>query len=525
MIHDDSELLTARIEIMLTGALFAMSTMTTPKEFAKRAADWRNGAIVYQVMVDRFAPSANLEAKKNLYAAPKRFLPWTTEPKQGKNNKELGLWSHELDFWGGDLDSFASKQSYIKELGAEVVYFLPIFEGFTNHKYDTLDYTKVDPQYGSRDDLRRVIKGLHRDGMRVMLDGVFNHLSQYAPMFTQARKDKTDARRNWFYFNERDEYVAYASVQNLPAWNLENKAAQNFLWGSKDSVVRQYLKDGADGWRLDVAFEVGPEWCGEITKAVHKEKAGSWVVGEISGYPAAWFPNVDGTYNFTPFAMSRAMLEGKMTGSQAGAALQHMVEDAGIENLLRSWVHTDNHDTARLASLITSVEDRNFIRSIQFTVPGSPVLYYGSELGMEGRDDPMNRAPMRWDLVKDSNADLASTRRLVKIRRDSPALRYGDCLPLATEKLFGFVRMTDKVREAVIVLANPTSSPVTESFPTRVGRIMSWGELQDALSGAKYRSVNGMLTVTVPPKHVQILKPVTTVPAGVSPYHRIDPLN
>ncbi|MEI7576462.1 MAG: alpha-amylase family glycosyl hydrolase [Armatimonadota bacterium] len=510
---------------MLTGALVLMSTLTTSKDFARRAADWRNGAVVYQVMVDRFAPSVNLEAKKALYASPKRLLPWTTEPKQGKNNEKLGMWSHEIDFWGGDLASFESKQSYIKELGADVVYFLPIFEGFTNHKYDTMDYTKIDPQYGTREDLRRVVKGLHRDGMKVMLDGVFNHLSQYAPIFTAARADATDARRDWFFFDDKGAYRAYANVRNMPAWNLENKSVRDYLWNAKSSIIRQYLKDGVDGWRLDVAFEVGPQWCDEITKAAHKEKNGSWVVGEVAGYPSDWFPQLDGTYNFTPFAIGRAMLDGKMSGGQASLALQHMVEDAGIENLLRSWVHTDNHDTARLASVVPGFEDRNFVRAIQFLVPGSPVLYYGSELGMEGKDDPMNRAPMRWDLVSDSNPDLASTRKLVALRKESPALRYGDCLGLATEKLLGFVRTTDKVREAVIVVANPTSKAVTETFPSRVGRIMSWGELEDALSGTKYRSVNGMLTVTVPPKSVQVLRPITSATDGISRYHRIDPLN
>jgi glycosidase len=510
---------------MLTGALIVMSTLTTPKDFARRAADWRNGAVVYQVMVDRFAPSANLEAKKSLYASPKRLLPWTTEPKQGKNNEKLGMWSHEIDFWGGDLASFASKQSYIKQLGADVVYFLPIFEGFTNHKYDTLDYTKIDPQLGTREDLKRVVKGLHKDGMKVMLDGVFNHLSQYAPMFMAARADAKDPQRDWFFIDEKGGYRAYANVRNMPSWNLENKAVRDYLWNQKSSVVRQYLKDGIDGWRLDVAFEVGPQWCDEITKAAHKEKAGSWVVGEVAGYPADWFPQLDGVYNFHSFAVGRAMLEGKMSGGQAGLALQQLVNDSGIENLLKCWLQTDNHDTTRLASIVPAVEDRNLLRSLQFTLPGAPVLYYGSELGMEGKDDPMNRAPMRWDLVADTNPDLASTRQLMAIRKASPALRYGDCSALATEKLFGFARTTDKIREAVIVVANPTAKSITETFPSRVGRIMSWGELQDVVSGVKYRSVNGMLTVTVPPKSVQILKPITDATDGISRYHRIDPLN
>ena len=144
---------------------------------------------------------------------------------------------------------------------------------------------------------------------------------------------------------------------------------------------------------------------------------------------------------------------------------------------------------------------------------------------MEGKDDPMNRAPMRWDLVTPSNPDLTWTKKLINLRKKSPALRYGDCLSLASDKLFGFVRSTDKVRDAVIVVANPTSKPVTETFPSRVGRIMSWGDVKDALTGATYRSVNGMLTVTVPPKSVQVLMPITDSTDGISRYHRVDPIN
>ena len=510
---------------MVASALVALTVSMSQPDFDARAKDWRNGAIVYQVFVDRFAPSANLEAKRHLYTAPKRLIDWDKTPKSGTENKQLGMWSHEIDFWGGDLASFKSKQSYIKELGADVVYFQPIFEGYTNHKYDTQDYLKVDPQYGTRDDLRDVIKGLHADGLKLMLDGVFNHLSQYAPMFTEARKSATDPKRDWFFIKPNGDYVAYANVRNMPDWNLENKAVRDYLWGRQDSVIKSYLKDGIDGWRLDVAFEVGPRWCQEITKSSHATKKNSWVVGEISGYPADWFGAVDGVYNFHSVMVGKNLLEGKMSGRQASLALDHLVQDAGIENLLKSWLQTDNHDTARLASILPKAEDRHFIRALQFTLPGSPVLYYGSELGMEGADDPMNRAPMRWDLVSDSNPDLSSTKKLISIRKKSPALRYGDCISLATEKLFGFVRHTNKVREAVIVLANPTNSEVTETFPSRVGRIMSWGEVKDQLSGATYRSVNGLLTVKVPPKSVQILKPITEATDGLSRYHRIDPID
>jgi hypothetical protein len=130
---------------------------------------------------------------------------------------------------------------------------------------------------------------------------------------------------------------------------------------------------------------------------------------------------------------------------------------------------------------------------------------------------------MRWDLATASNSDLAQTRKLLQLRRDHPALRIGDMKVLATEKLLGFARVTEKVSEAVIVVANPTSAPVTETFPSRVGRIMSWGQIRDVFSGTTVRSITGMLTVQVPPKTVMVFTPVLEDARGNRFYDRFDP--
>ena len=199
-----------------------------------------------------------------------------------------------------------------------------------------------------------------------------------------------------------------------------------------------------------------------------------------------------------------------------------MVEDAGIENLLKSWLLTDNHDTPRLASTTPDLAQRQFLTSLQFTLPGSPVLYYGTELGMTGPGDPSNRAPMRWDLVNNTNPDLAGIRQLIKLRKTLPALRYGDFTALDSDRLLAFARTTDKLREAVIVVANPTNQARQEVFPTRIGRLMSWGELRDVRTNERFRSITGLLAVKAAPHQVRILVPVTDADRGFSPYNRVE---
>ncbi len=497
--------------------------MTTPDTFARRAQDWRNGPVVYQVFVDRFAPAADLQAKRALYPAPRKLMTWDQTPKAGRLDPALGSYTHELEFWGGDLQSLRGRLDYVEGIGADVVYLNPIFKALTNHKYDTQDYFAVADNYGTRDDLRSLQDALHGRGMRLMLDGVFNHMGRTAPRFLEAQGDPKSRYRSWFVFDPRYKsgYRGWAGVANLPALNLDDPGVRDFLWRKDDSVVQTYLREGLDGWRLDVAFDLGPEVLAEITAAAHKAKPDSVVVGEISGYPSDWAPAVDGVFNFFPLSLGRDMLAGRVAGGRIGTMLDQMVEDAGIETVLKSWLLLDNHDTPRLVDQVPDPADRKLCFLLQVTLPGAPVVYYGTELGMAGDGDPANRAPMRWDLVTDSNETLAWVRSLLTIRKAHPALRYGDFKALATDRLLAYVRTTEKLRETVLVVVNPTETAVTETFATRVGRIMSWGELDDLLSDAKTRSINGLMRVTVPPKTARLFVPITDLGGEFKPYERI----
>jgi len=504
-------------------AAAAALALMLPVDFKARAADWTLGPVVYQVFPDRFAAGLPIESKADLYAAPRRLHTWSELPSAGKPDPTLGLWSHELDFWGGDLPGVTSKIDYIQGLGADVLYLTPIFRGYTNHKYDTLDYKTIDPQFGTEDDFDDLRDATHKAGMKLMLDGVFNHIGRRSDLFLNALENANDPHRDWFTFGDQftHGYRSFANSQGMPTWRLENPQVRQYLWGGRDSVVKHWLKKGIDGWRLDVAFELGPEYLTELTESAHRQKPGSPVVGEIAGYPSQWFPAVDGVFNFFPIDLSKRMVNGEISGGRVGQMLNDMVADAPYENLLKSWTLTDNHDTARFASTTPSISDRDVVRTLLFTLPGSPVIYYGSELGMVGEGDPSNRAPMRWDLMKDTNPDLANTKKLIEIRRANPALRYGDFAALRTDKLLAYLRSTDKLRQTVLVVANPTDTEVKEVFAVRVGQIMSWGQMKDALTGEVVRIVTGQLSIKMPPKSVRIFTVVDDKSMGYSQYDRI----
>ena len=507
----------------MTASLAAIATLAETSKFEVRAKDWRNGAVVYQVFVDRFAPSANLSAKRSLYPAPMRLRSWEETPHATAYDARLKTYPHVLDFWGGDLSSMRQKLDYIHQLGADVLYLQPIFRSPSNHKYDTEDYFQIDPQYGTSKDLADVIHDVHSKGMKIILDGVFNHIGVTSPIFTEATNNPKSKRRNWFFFDRRfaSGYRGWAGVDSLPGLKLETKAVRDYLWSSKNSVVQKYLADGIDGWRLDVAFEIGHELLTDLTQAAHAAKPGSAVVGEISGYPSQWFPAVDGVFNFFAANVGVEAVNGRISGGRAGQMFGQMVADAGIENLLKSWIVTDNHDTARLADVVPNIRARGLVQLLQMTLPGSPCIYYGSELGMTGKGDPEDRAPMRWDLVNTSNLDLNWMQKLIKIRQSHRALRIGDFQTLSSDRLIAFVRTTDQLRDSVIVLVNPTGDVVRETLSTRIGKLMSWGELEDLVSGVKVRSITGLLTVEIPAHSAMILCPVTTPTKGYSPYNRI----
>jgi cyclomaltodextrinase / maltogenic alpha-amylase / neopullulanase len=491
--------------------------------YEAREKDWRNGAIVYQVLPDRFAPAANLDAKKHLYPAPKILRRWDETPQRGSYVESARLWSHEIEFWGGDLASLASRLGHVQQLGADVLYLNPIHLAYTNHKYDAFDYQAVSPEFGTRDDVKALAKNLHARGMKLVLDGVFNHMGRNAPIFQDALANPQSKWRDWFYFGP--QYQSGARVwwlaENLPEINLENKAVREHVYGAKNSVVRSYLRDGVDGWRLDVAVDIGFKFLDELTRAAHAEKPGSLVVGEIANYPKEWMPAVDGVMNFSLREIILRTASGRMEAALAQKMIDRLVLDAGPGGLLKSWLMLDNHDTARLATSLPDVQRRRLAQVLQFSLPGAPNLYYGSEVGMTGGDDPEMRAPMRWDLVQAGHPELAWTTQLVQLRKAHRALRVGDYRPVTAHKLLAFERHTDRALDTVVVITNPGSTEVTETVLIANSKLMNNWDLVALDGSTRLKMMSGMLNVTLPPGGYLVLKPEPSPGGGYSAYKRV----
>lgn len=492
--------------------------------YEQREADWRNGPIVYQVLVDRFAPSASLDAKRALYPAPKVLRGWNEEPRRGSYLPQQGLWSHEIDFWGGDLASTRSKLDYVQQLGADVLYLNPIHLGYTNHKYDALDYQAVSPEFGTRDDVRALAADVKQRGMKIVLDGVFNHMGRKSKAFREAEANPTSPYRDWFVFGPqfKDGFRGWWNVGNLPELNLEHQPVRDHVYGASDSVVRSYLRDGIDGWRLDVAFDIGFSILGELTAAAHAEKPGSLVVGEIPNYPQEWFPSVDGVMHFGLRKLMIAAANRQLPAQDFTRLVARLVADADYEHLLKSWVYLDNHDTPRLATTVPDVKARQLAMALQFTLPGAVNLYYGTEVGMEGGEDPEMRAPMRWDRVDAGHPDLLAMRKLIAVRKASRALRVGDFRALeASGGVIAYERHTDRVGDSVVVLANPGREPVDATVLLSDSKLMDGDNLVDQLSGQVVNVQASLIMTRVPAQTVWLLEPRLVTDGGYSNFKRV----
>jgi len=495
--------------------------------YAKRDADWRFGPVVYQVLVDRFAPSDRLDEKRDLYAAPRRLRDWSERPTRGRYLEDARVWSHEVDFWGGDIDSLRDNLSYIDQLGVDVLYLNPIPDALTNHKYDAIDYRTVAPEFGTREDLRGLIQDVHGYDMKLMLDGVFNHTGRNSPKFESARDQKDSPFRDWYIFDERQRhgYKAWYDVANLPELNLENPEVRAYLWEDDDSVMKSFLADGADGWRLDVAYDIGFEYLRQLTEHSHDFKPGSAIIGEIWSYPEDWGYSVDGLMNFHLRSIVLSLARGDVSGRHAGEMISLMVEDAGVEPILRSWLMLDNHDTQRLVTMLPENDQRRLAQVLQFTLPGAPVVYYGSELGMTGGDDPEMRGPMRWDLIEDEDpdalAELEWVRSLVDMRRSNRALRIGDYRHLPTERALAFMRRTDRYAETIVVVCNPEDEPVREMIAVRDSKQMGSNPLVDLIAGSEHNVFSGVIELEIPARTAMVLRPKPMDPNRYSPHKRM----
>ncbi|QQE12390.1 glycoside hydrolase family 13 protein [Planctomycetota bacterium] len=476
-----------------------------------RDEDWRSGSLVYHVYLDRFAPARNIKDKieQGLYDSPRTLRNWTEFPTSKPEFDKDGMRMHQHDFWGGDLQSLRTKLDYIKSLKTDILYLNPIFDAATNHKYDASDYFAISSEYGTRDDLIDLINDTHDHDMKLMLDGVFNHMGFNSPYFKDAIANPNSDFRDWFVFDDAFEhgFRCWYESKNLPELNLENPELRQLLWEDEDSVVQSYLRDGIDGWRLDVAYDLGFNYIDDLRNAARRANPEAAIVGEFWNYPSQWTDVQDGVMNFHARHIIFYLLQKRITGQQAARFLHQMYADIGMHAALRSWLILDNHDTHRLRTDFPHEAKRRLAQVMQMTLVGSPCLYYGTELGMIGGHDPACRAPMRWDLLSDSNSIYNFTKQLIDMRHSRRALRIGQIRFLDTEQALGYARYTDRIEEETFIFINPTSETITELVPHRSPKIAANVQLKDLFTGERHQTHVGFIDIKLPPYSAAILTP------------------
>jgi glycosidase len=246
------------------------------------------------------------------------------------------------------------------------------------------------------------------------------------------------------------------------------------------------------------------------------------IVGEIWNYPEKWLKSIDGVMNFTLREIIYRTIRQQISTQMALKMIKEMIDDAGIEPILKSWNVLDNHDVKRLLTEIKHPKDQKIAQLMQFTLPGSPNLYYGTELGMDGDNDPENRAPMRWDMLLHDNSIYSWTKKLIELHQTYRALKIGDFKPLITNQLFAFERYTDCVEDTIIVVINTTDDKISESMMIKDSNIMNYSGFDILLGESKkIECLAGFLKVELESKSFVVFKPKVKPDKSYTPYKRI----
>ncbi len=472
--------------------------------------DWVKDAVFYQIFPDRFAFSERVPKPDNLE-------PWSAPPTV-------------RGFKGGDLLGVKEHLDYLEALGINALYFNPIFTSAANHRYHTHDYYSVDPILGGNAAFREMLKAAHARGIRVVLDGVFNHASRGFLQFNHIMENGAQSPYvNWFYVKNYPlyafdgqhpaNYACWWNNRELPKLNTDNPDVREFIY----NVAEYWLQQGIDGWRLDVPLEITtPGFWEEFRRRVKGVNPEAYILAEIWSEARSWLQgeHFDAVMNY-PF--NRACL-GFFGGSAldtrlrpGGFALRRLDARAFGQQIVRELELYDgevvqaqynllsSHDEPRFLTVVDGQEDRLRLATLfQMTYPGAPSIYYGDEIGLKGGPDPDSRRAFPWDEARWDLDLLHDFRRYVALRHAHPVLRHGAYLPLlAEDHLYAFARQDEQETMVVIFNAGEQEQP----FAIDVSDLASAAvRFQDVWSVTSFATAEGVLRGTLSPLSALVLE-------------------
>ncbi|OUL04741.1 glycoside hydrolase family 13 protein [Bacillus spizizenii] len=374
-----------------------------------QAPEWAKSTVWYQIFPERFA-----NGREDL--SPENALPW------GSKDPDVN------DFFGGDLQGMIDKLDYLEDLGVNGVYLTPIFSAPSNHKYDTLDYYSIDPHFGDPKLFRTLVSQLHQRGMRIMLDAVFNHIGSASPQWQDVVKNGAQSRyKNWFHIHsfpvKEDNYDRFAFTPDMPKLNTANPEVQIYLLDIALYWIREF---DIDGWRLDVANEVDHVFWKTFRQAVLAEKPDVYILGEIWHSAEPWLRG-DEFHAVMNYPFTEPMIEYFADGTIPASRMAHRV-NAHLMNGMKQVNEVmfnllDSHDTKRLLTRCRHDEKKaRALLAFMFAQTGSPCIYYGTEIGLDGENDPLCRKCMVWEKEKQNRDMLRFMKRLIALRKQENTL-------------------------------------------------------------------------------------------------------
>ncbi|WNS45020.1 alpha-glycosidase [Paenibacillus sp. MMS20-IR301] len=450
---------------------------------------WAKDAVFYQIMTERFANGNPLNDPEGTEA-------WGGKP--------------ELDnFFGGDLQGVLDHLDDLQELGINALYFTPLFVSPSNHKYDIVDYKRVDPYFGDNELLKQVVEECHKRGIRVMLDAVFNHCSDQFPPFQDVlQKGEYSVYRDWFHINSYPAeivdgiptYDTFGFYGNMPKFNTANHEVKSYLL----EVAEYWIKEiKVDGWRLDVANEVDHHFWRDFRKVVKAANPDAYIVGEVWSDSLNWLlgDQFDSVMNYpfsgTVLEFFNGGMDGITFGQRIGGLLMRYPQQTNevVFNLLGS------HDTPRLLTVLG--EDKRKLKLtvvFLFTFMGTPCIYYGDEIGLTGHEDPDCRKCMEWDKDKQDRELYDFYRLMIALRKEHKALREGRFRILyarENDPCIVYERADELIHFTVWMNNSPQLRTLSHPMET--------DDWLDALTGEAVIPENGMMNIALDPYRYRIL--------------------
>ncbi len=460
---------------------------------------WVSESVCYQIFPDRFYRDGEiLSPKENSFL----YGSWYDTPMYVRNpDSSIARW----DFFGGNLAGIEKKLPYLKELGISMIYLNPIFLARSNHRYDTADYMKIDPVLGDEKAFKSLLNTAKSMGIRIILDGVFNHTGCDSIYFDREDKYGNGAYHNpdspyrsWYTFSDDGTYESWWGISDLPSVNELEESYVDYIIKGENSVINKWLKMGISGWRLDVADELPDEFLQMLREQCRKTSPDSYVVGEVwedasnklsYGKLRTYFTKdeLDGVMNY-PFRTNMLQfVHDEISAHTLADRFLSLAENYPSENMNASMTILGTHDSERLLSSAMSVEAVKQLSAMQMAYTGLPVVYYGDETGIEGAKDPDNRRTYPWGR---ENTDLIDWyKKIIKIRNTQEVLKKGKAWFGAVNEDVFFIKRFDR-NHTFYAFMNRRGEEVTFPWDEKLSSLLSDQKTEDSITlpplGAEY---------------------------------------